>query len=333
MADKKYVIDQDKIHNGDIILIISDRRLSAIMERTTGCKYHHALMQVATSSYIHSYQLGVQSDNTARRTFERPDDAVALRLKSNDGEIIRKAINAIRVKVPTQYSLEEMKRVLNAGDIEAEEANRQFCTRLVAQAYREAGVDLVKNADYCSLADLLASDEVTIIDNVLREGSKEELAYANSENEMLDKQKAIQNSILEQARALTRTDIQTFEQLEEFVIKNPENDEAIENIIRDSGYLDQWRVEMEKNPQNYDFEHFAAYYPSAQWLEVAVTYMEVASPFTTNLPINIIVNEKQYERYGLRYHKTQIELLENLMQQFTQMENTMEAAIERAVNV
>lgn len=329
-TEKKYIIDLDKIETGDILLIISNRRLSEAMQRATGCKYHHALMNVGDSSYIHSYELGVQAGNMARRTFELEDDAIALRLKHKTADTIAAATNIVRAKIGTQYSMDELKRVLGAGDMDAEEANRQICTRLVAQAYHAAGVELVANADYCTLQELMTSEKVNIITDILRVGREKELAYANEKSAALSKQEEIHNSIFQQARELVKEDIQTFEQLENYVVANPKFDEQITAIIKDSGFLDLWKGEMDKNPQNYSFEAFEQYYPSGQWRETAAAYKAISSKNLRNYPFVMFMNKQSFEKHGLQYHQIHIELMKNLIEQFKQMDQTMDEALYRS---
>jgi hypothetical protein len=52
----------------------------------------------------------------------------------------------------------------------------QFCSRLVAQAFREAGVHLVPDADRCTPAELLKSPLLVEIQDVLKKVSSEEEA-------------------------------------------------------------------------------------------------------------------------------------------------------------
>jgi len=325
--EKKLVLDLDKLEPGDILLTISSRPLSAIMEHKTGCKYHHAQLYMGDSSYIHSYELGVQADNPMRKLFELEDDAVALRLKGDDqAEVIEKAMMAVRSKIGTQYSLDEAKAVLKQPDIDAIEANRQFCTRLVAQAYAEAGVQLVPNEDYCSAQDLITSEKIEVITSILRQGSKAEIKHAIEGSPELEKQKLIHNAVFEQARELTKQDIQTFAQLEAYIAAHPELDEPLTQIVSDSGYLDMWKMEMAKNPHNYDFEKFAIVYPKAQWPQVILKYMPIAENHLYSYKQQLRVYQALNQKQPLAYYRVHMELLNNLIRQFAQMEKTMEDA-------
>ncbi|SEM75017.1 YiiX/YebB-like N1pC/P60 family cysteine hydrolase [Mucilaginibacter sp. P25] len=332
-SNNKFVLDLTKLEPGDILLTISSRELSALMNRVTGCKYHHAILYVGDSSYIHSYDLGVQADNPMRDLYELEDDVIALRLKSSDDKVIQNAMNSVRKKVGTQYSLAEAKAVLKKPDIDATEANRQFCSRLVAQAYADAGVELVPNSDYCSLNDLMTSDKVEIIANVLREGTAAEIAHALEGSPELEEQKHIQNSILENARNITGKDIQTFDQIEQIIISYPEFDVPITDVIKASGYLDHWKKEMAKNPQNYSFKDFANHYPKHVWPGVIQAYYSTGYRHYHSYRIQLEVLESAYKKQPLEYSKVHIELLKNLMIMFGKMMETMnEATIELLVD-
>ncbi|WP_343533954.1 YiiX/YebB-like N1pC/P60 family cysteine hydrolase [Pedobacter sp.] len=325
MGEFNYIFDQNKLELGDILLIISDRGLSKQMEERTGCKYHHAMIVVAYSSYIHSYGGGVQSGNSARRTFEREDDVVALRLKSSSNEILINATNFVRRKIGTQYSsLRELLRAEMGLEVGAAEANRQFCSRLVAQAYAHAGVELVENPDYCTLQDLIASGEVEIISGILRIGNEDELEYAREKSPILSKQEEIQSGIFEQARVLCGTDIQTFEQLEDFLITYPEFDEGAVAIIEQSGYLYQWKEEMAKNPQYYDYDAFIASFPNEAHQAIAYKILGNYKSDLLNFSAEHSRWKASFKKHGLRYHEIHIDLIDNLIGMVVQRKEVME---------
>jgi hypothetical protein len=156
---KKALIEINMLNNVDMVFTdIYMPELSAIFEKKVGCKYNHAQLYLGGSSYIHSYDLGVQAANPARDLFELTDDAVALRIKGKGKEkMIQAAVDSACAKIGTQYSMSEARAALRKPDIEAKEGNRQICIRLVAQAFGDADLKIVDNADYCSTKDLLES--------------------------------------------------------------------------------------------------------------------------------------------------------------------------------
>lgn len=253
-----YVINFEKLEFGDIILIRSNTRISQLVRHRTQSQYSHAILYVGVASVIDSDGYGVQSNNIQRLLIENVDDAVVLRLKEKAPNIEQVEFFA-RQKIGTEYSTEEALATRINKDIEAKEPNRQFCTRFVAQAYKNADITIVDNPDYCTPEDLLKSDQLMIIEDVLREASKKEIEFANSENPNVT-QREIHNSIFKKAREISGIDIQTFEQLNEMIIEKPDLDGEFTDFVRQSGYLNMIEGDMEKNPWYYKAEKMMEHY-------------------------------------------------------------------------
>ena len=255
-----FLIDIDKLELGDIILIKSDSRISQIVRERTGSQYSHAILFVGVSSIIDSDGYGVQANNLQRLLIEKVENAVVLRLKENNySDLLSKVELFARQKIGTEYSTDEAKIAIIAKEIEAKEPNRQFCTRFIAQAYENAGIKLVINPDYCVPEELLNSDQLRIVENVLRKASKAEIEFANTENP-LTKQREIHNNIFQKARELSGQDIQTFEQINQLIIDKPEIDFELTEFVSNSGYLTMMEYDIEKNPWHYDAQKMIEYY-------------------------------------------------------------------------
>lgn len=324
MTEKKYLIDLDKLQLGDILLTISDRATSEKMNAYTKCPYHHAIIILARFSYIHSADNGVQSGNPAYLTFELPSDVILLRLKEENYDKITAAINSVRSKVGTSYSIKEMLQCSNATIyMDAKQANRQFCTRLVAQAYDNTGIKLVDNPDYCSPQDLRTSPLLEVSENVLFEGSEQQLKKAREGSKHLLKQEDLHNIIFSQAREVTNSDIQTFEQLETYIFDHPESDEILSDIIEKSGYLDLWKDEMEINSELYDANAFRTIVPKERWIEIAQECQSIAYEEENNFLQLEFQMEMQREYTGYRYHQLYEKLYANLVYMFRTMKETM----------
>jgi hypothetical protein len=50
-----------------------------------------------------------------------------------------------------------------------------------------------------------------------------------------------------------------------YLIKNPGCDLEVTKIVIDSGYLNLWEIDIQKNPWHYDFETFKNHYPEIQY--------------------------------------------------------------------
>ncbi|WP_294307362.1 YiiX/YebB-like N1pC/P60 family cysteine hydrolase [uncultured Chryseobacterium sp.] len=317
----KYIFDLNKIQEGDILLLNSDPRLSAIMKDKTGSVYHHAMLYTGGSSHIHSNKgPGVQAENTRRMLFNNIEDAIALRLRNpKDDYLIRQIIDRARTKIGTEYSGEEAKRTVQGHSESDFDPNRQFCTRFVAQAYAEGGVDIVKDPNYCTPFDLTNSEALLVIDDVLKVASLAEVSYANEENTVLDKQIQINNHILSNVRKISQEDIQTINQITEYVIANPLHDEEITALIEQSGYLDLWKIDIEKNPKNYNFEIFIKEVEEKKWLSASLKLADTAKRSLQRYETNLHFYTQQYKIHNLAYIKMHIKLYEKLVEITNQM--------------
>lgn len=309
-----YILDIEKLETGDIILTRSSSGESELIRQLSQSDYSHAIIYVGVSSCIESDGLGVQSQNIQRMLFENESDVLVLRLKDdNFKHLLSGAIVFARQKIGTEYSTTEARLARLEKSIAAKETNRQFCTRFVAQAYLNSGIQIVSNPNYCSPNDIQGSELLTIINQVLRTASKAEIAFAQEESP-LEKQKEIHNFIFENARTISGQDIQTFEQLSKYVLENPEKDNDITNIIEKSGYLEMWKGDVERNSWHYDYKELLKHYTDPrQRKEVgyffATTERETRERFYQTLD----TVEFGYSFYGQKYFEVQIDLYKKLI--------------------
>lgn len=315
-----YLLDLDKIQLGDIILTRSEHRSSLFIQQQGNCRYSHAILYAGESSYIEADGLGVHAMNSARKLFDDPSDAIVLRLKqiTEDG-ITKRAVEFARTLIGTEYSPAEARRSVRETDSPAVETNRQYCSRLVAVAYQSAHVILVKNPDYSTVKDLLDSEQLSHIDNILRKASDQEVEYANEKNTLIEKQMNDTNQILEQARIATQKDIQDFSQLTDFMQHNPGFDKSISDIIKSSGYLDNWQIEMEKNSFHYNYDAFVAKVPNHARHEVGQQLLRMSTSNLDRFNAMLSVYTHLATQFPLEYFKLFNELYTDLVETATKM--------------
>lgn len=253
-----YKFDLDKLIPGDIILARYDDSVSLRIREESNSQFSHAMLYVGGASILEAGNT-VQSSNLQRELMKEKDSVCVLRLKDEywDEVMIEHAIMFARDIVGTLYSISEALRYKDRPE-KAQEYNRQICTRLVAQVFEKAGCKLVNNVDYCSPEEILKSDKLYILEDVVIEATEKDIEFADSENP-LALQEEITRNILKSIRKIANEDIQTMSQLTNYVVSHPEKGETIAKIIAASGYLDLWKVEKEKNPQNYDSKQFYDY--------------------------------------------------------------------------
>ena len=308
-----YKINLEKIISGDIILTRSSSRESILIRQISKCDYSHALLYVGVGSCIESDGLGVQSQNLQRLLFENPDDVLILRLNENN-DAIPGAIVFARQKVGTEYSTSEARIARLENDLKAKEENRQFCTRFVAQAYESSGVKIVSNPDYCSPQDILESKFLSIINDPILEASEAEIAFVNGKDNPLEKQTQIHNFIFESARNISKQDIQTFEQLGNYIIANPQKDDEITEIVIKSGYLEMWKMDVDKNPWHYDYKEFLNHYKNPnQRKEVGYFFASSEHQTRERFIYSLNANQEAFAFCGLKFFKTQVDLYRKLI--------------------
>lgn len=255
-----YVINPYILQRGDIILVrYPNDQTSQLIMRLTRSNYSHAMIYVDLDSVIEAADI-VTANNPIRESIASLDDACVLRIKPEyrDEDIINNAIGYARNMIGMEYSKEEARHVFKPPKTVAQ-PNRQICTRLVAKAFHEAGLPIVENPDYCTLADLEHSEKLEIVKNAFVEVSQEIQEIIDSQN-ILDCQTDVIASLLTNCREEFNEDIQTLDQLHLYSHQHPERNEQIVTIIENSGYLNLWREEETLNPYNFNADLFIEKY-------------------------------------------------------------------------
>ena len=310
-----FILDADRLCVGDIILTADQTLRSKGIRAATGGSFSHAMLYVADHSYIHSDGHGVHSGNTQRRLFSAFGDAAVLRLRNPDASAVERACAYARTQVGKQYSKAEAFRSRKFRDVaeQREDSNRQFCSRLVAQAYSFAGVPLVPNVDYCYPSDLANSTLLQPVAAPLRQARTAEIEFAQSESP-IDLQTRATNFILDEVRKLGGRDVQTFEQLPNFLIQNPEHDAAVCEIVKASGYLYFWKEDVLRNPWRYDAVEFRKLpVPSGERERVARRELPAAEQQLRQFTFVYGQYMTLWQRAKLNYFAMKLQLYMNLM--------------------
>lgn len=252
-----YVFDIEKLEEGDILLTAQKKLLSVstAIKVLTWSRYSHAMMYVGNYSFIHAVANGgVRRQNIQYEFFKKDSQACVLRVK--DTKIAKRACEYVKLQVHTQYSVREAIRT----KIELkEEGNRQFCSRLVAEAYAKAGLPLVKNSSLCSPQELYESSLTEVVFGCLREATSNDLMI----KETVDTTSIwaiFEASIFEKIRIFTGEDIQNTEDLLRFLIYNPYYDDAIVQLHKDENYFNFLKLLKYRDYHN-SYEALVKYFP------------------------------------------------------------------------
>lgn len=304
-----FILDTSKILPGDVVLTAETRTRSKMVRKATNSSFSHAILYLGGSSYIHSDSSGVHSGNTQRLLFTEQSQALVLRLRDRQDAQIATMCMFARTQIGKEYSIPEAVRSkVKRNSSSVARSNRQFCSRLVSQAYAYAGIFVVKNPDYCYPQDIAESSLMRTVEGCIRSASIEEIEFTKSDSP-LAKQTAITNSILKEIRALSRTDIQTFEQVSAYLLENPQHDREISRIFQESGYLHFWQIDVHKNPWHYDPEAFLALdVPRSQKLEVASAQRDAAANQLEQFQFMYMQYMQLWQRKQLQYFTLEIAL-------------------------
>ena len=313
----KYILDLSKLTPSDIILVSGNSKFGSLVKAVTRSNYSHAMIYVG-HSVIHALLDGVYSENPQRILVDDPGDIKVLRLKSPLGEQARNTVvNYARNLSGSIYSMPEagVSAVLKKTGKESE-SKRQFCSRLVAQSYRQIGVNIVGNADYCTPEDINKSNKLKEVAGVIRVANEEETVFADSYNPIRENQKRM-FLWLNQARKTfseREVDIQTEADVASSLIDNLDLDSVISQFIKDSGYLEHYEFDKYVNPHRYDVNLLLMKCLGPEQAE------DIFSKEINKEPGEIKRHSNSYFicgynflSFGLEYHKLQKRLYRNLL--------------------
>ena len=233
---------------GDIVLTTTPEPLSQTIRKVTGSDISHAMICVGKSSVIDSTGDGVHARNLERIILEPGCAGHVLRpVNPLTADQLRSVISFVRATVGTRYTITGAAKSVLAGFVAS---RKQFCSRLVAQAYRDAGVNLVSDADFCHPGELLASAALVEIPDVLRNLSSEEEADRREDIDNVQAMRDSTNALLQEARKLS-PEIESLNDIDAYLVDHPEGDALLVQALRSSRYLELWRDEFERSSWQY----------------------------------------------------------------------------------
>ncbi|MGJ8530110.1 YiiX/YebB-like N1pC/P60 family cysteine hydrolase [Maritalea sp.] len=235
---------------GDVILTTSDAGISKLIRATTISPISHAMLYVGHCSVIDATGDGVHSANTQRLFFEQNNAVFALRLKEElDPSIAIKICNYVRERVGSEYATLEAGRAWQG--LGSKGSSKQFCSRLVAQAFAANGFDLVNNTNFCTPKKLLKSAKLVKVANATVDVADEEFQAWQAHPSGLDLMRQSTNHILTGARKIDKS-IQHLRDVDKLVLENSKHDETIIQLYVESGFFEVWKTDHQINPWHYD---------------------------------------------------------------------------------
>jgi len=237
---------------GDVILTTTTAVISKTIKIATRSDISHAMVYAEDRSVIDATSEGVHSRNTQRLFIEDECSVHVLRLRDGISDTqLAAVLTFIRGHIGTQYSTAEAMLTVVGGAYEW--TKKQFCSRLVAQAFSSAGIQLVSNPNFCSPADLKSSPLLESVPSPTVAVTAEEVAFWEDRVDVPQLMRDATNAVLSGAREKD-PNIQTFDDLHSHLVSHPEHDDDFCRLLEASGYLSIWKIEQEKNPWQYDLD-------------------------------------------------------------------------------
>lgn len=296
---------------GDIVLTTTTAAVSKAIRMVTRSDISHAMLYVEDRSVIDATGEGVHARNTQRLFFEKECSIHVLRLRVGISDTqLAMIITYMRGHIGTQYSTKEAMQTLVGGA--RQWSKKQFCSRLVAQAFSSAGIQLVSNPNFCSPADLMDSPLLVPVPAATVQVTTEEMAWWEGREDIPQRMRDAINAVLDGARQ-KNADIQTFDDLHHHLMSHPEHDDDFCQLLNASGYLSIWKMEWKKNRWQYDLELMNAAPP-----EKIEDYCWSVLDNEEDGPNRYIVNRAGYLLFSrqcdLRFFRVMAALYEHLSQ-------------------
>lgn len=251
-ANMKKRLDESVLMPGDIIFTTSNALLSKKVRIATKSDISHSMIYVSHCSVIHAVGEGVRGQNTQSIIFDPDSPVYVKRLKQGlHQDTATRICDYVRNIVGSEYSVKEaLKAGMGVGD---KFSSKQFCSRLIAQAYHRFGYELVDNQNYCTPADLLWSEMLAEIAQPTKDVSDDEARFWEEENNDADIAQSAMDRVLTCIRAIDPS-VQTLNDIGRFVIRYPEHDSFVASSFEQSGYLDLWDHDLKEHPWRYDLQ-------------------------------------------------------------------------------
>ncbi|MFC4237717.1 hypothetical protein ACFOY8_21115 [Thalassospira xianhensis] len=249
-------LDETVMEPCDIVLTSDSGFTSRVVRKHTDSDISHAMLYVQNHALIDSTGDGVHTSNTQRNLFTDDCTLYVLRPRtplSNAQKI--SILTYARAQTGTSYATFQAAAVtrLNPLKPSTTKSKKQFCSRLVAQAYAKAGINLIENPDYCSPDDLKTSSLLEFVPTAIRTATEEEINFAKKSSDTTALMRETTNDLLKSARQKS-TKIETPNDIDEHLFQNPSDDQYMTDALKLSGYLDIWRHDCIKNPWHYDLD-------------------------------------------------------------------------------
>lgn len=278
LATEGYILAFMELKAGDIILERQYNFVSNTISKYTNSHYSHAMIYDGNTIMEATRDGGVFSKVPNRFFVENECDLKILRFKGSLPQyVIERIVSYAGEVVGAAYSVPEAMKTadlsqiksgnkkikqLKPGDLKILQKNskQQFCSRLVAQCYERANIQLVDNIRYCSPGDIERSLLLEEIKGLVFKASPQELLHAQSGNchpkHVVNTVKWVKNA--KKILKKSGREAETINEIYQEVIRlgNHKVDKLIRNEMIASGYTTDYKDDEHENPYRYKVSLF-----------------------------------------------------------------------------
>ncbi|NVP03502.1 hypothetical protein HWA77_25175 [Photobacterium damselae subsp. damselae] len=317
----KYLLDRNKLRQGDIILESGETKLvSNLIKKVTNSEFSHAMIYI-DHTLIHAINDGgVFSKNPQRILRSKENSFKVLRLKTPVSNLVLEQIcDNARVKVGSVYSmLEASKTILPKKKKKEEKNNEQFCSRLVAQCYYEAGIQIVDDVNLCTPEDINKSEVLQEVLGCVKKASAEDIKMDSKTDPNIENQKETLKW-LEQTRQLLKKDginIQTINDISMHLSSDSSADKRICKYIESTKYLKLYNVDRQINPYRYNDKEFELALENSQdKINLLKDEIDLNRRDIVRHGKNLKAVRENYRNTKLKFCKLHIQLYRNLLKE------------------
>lgn len=261
----KFVFNEPIMQPGDILLMNTYESQRRLMP---GCQYNHAAIYLGDAFLMEADGTGVVMNHVYSYAFKEKDHGCILRLKKSSPRIIDDALFWIRSRMAMEFGTQQARMVNALKDTnQMEHSNRTFCSRLVAQAYHQGGIDIVKNPDYCSPDDFLSSDCLERIDSSLLSFTEEmSLTVMNRQKERNNSEwNTCLAEMFQEFSTFYGDDIQTMDQFLVSAVHHTDKDDTAIDLLKKQKWMTPPKEQTKTIwPWFHDDEEFFKHFSTTQ---------------------------------------------------------------------
>lgn len=335
---KKYILDYEKLQTGDIILQSGKSITSYAIRCFTLSRFSHAMIMLTDRAIIHANNdVNVYINDLRFLLVDKKTDLEVLRIDTNLSKKEKQDIEEfLRSKVGTKYSTNEAFKVspifYKTRNIENK---KQFCSRLVSQAYNHIGYKIVKNTDFNSPKNIKNTilEELNDISNMVREATEKEINFARNSSNIVDEQGKSLKEFIDEVGKLFKKDFNNEYDIIEFIINNNSADKPISEFLKENKYFNGYLSYINTFSDFLYLDKFKIYIQKIPNLQ---TQLKENSYYLKKeierINQNLITTQKNIKTHGLEFFKLKEDGYKNMISVYLlQLSNYLKAINEDSV--